>query len=98
MSKQDKYTQSANMQECQVRIPGTCNYTPETTIFAHVGGAGLAYKHYNIIGAYACSDCHDAVDGRAINNDYSYDELQHMMLDGMVRTLTIMINEGTLIL
>ena len=96
--KRDKYTESARGQERQVRIPRVCNGDSDTVVFAHVGGAGMGIKHPNIIGAYACSDCHAHVDGRATNNVYSYDELQYMLLEGMVRTLLIMIREGALVL
>jgi Putative nuclease YbcO len=96
MSKQDKYTKSAEDQECQIRIPGVCNGNNMTVVFAHIGGAGMGLKHPNIIGAYACSDCHDHVDGRATNNEYTYDELRYMHLEGMMMTQLIMIREGVL--
>lgn len=93
---QDKYTKSARNQECQIRVPGVCNRNPETTVFAHLNGAGMGYKFPNIIGSYACSSCHDAVDYRANNKNYSEDELKLMLLEGMIRTQMIMIREGIL--
>src|SRR5210317_729035 len=60
---------SARNKDCTVNIPGVCNYAPETTVYAHatrlpptgiIGG-----KHPDFLGGYyACSSCHDAMDGR----------------------------------
>lgn len=91
---QDKYTKSAEGQECQIRIPGYCNFNPETTIFAHINGAGMGFKHHNIHGAYACSNCHDVVDGRRKHNEFTNDEVELMFLQGVVRTQIIMIEIG----
>lgn len=96
MAKQTKYTKSARGQECTVRIPGVCNFNPETTVLAHLNGGGMAAKHLDIHGAYACSNCHDAVDGKgcsAWNNGepYSYEELKTMHLEGVIRTQVLML-------
>ncbi|MCK5132668.1 MAG: DUF1364 family protein [Candidatus Sabulitectum sp.] len=95
MSKQDKYTRSAKDQICQIRLPGSCNGNPETTILAHLGGAGMAMKHLNIHGAYACSGCHDAVDFRA-KTEWTQDQLKRWHLEGVIRTQIIMVKEGVL--
>jgi len=52
------------MQDCTLRIPGVCNFNPETTVFAHLNGGGMSTKHSDIHGCYACSSCHDWLDGR----------------------------------
>lgn len=93
--KQDKYTKSARDQDCQVRIPGYCNFNPETTVLAHLGSGGMGAKRLNIHGSYCCSSCHDVLDGR-VRSDYSSDELKLMHLEGVIRTQEIMINEGVL--
>jgi hypothetical protein len=93
--KQDKYTKSARGQDCQVRIISICNFNPETTVLAHLSGGGVGAKRLNIHGAYCCSSCHDAIDGR-MKTDYSSDELNLMHLEGVIRTQEIMINEGVL--
>ena len=95
MSKQDKYTRSAKGQMCQVRLEGICNFNRETTVFAHVGGGGMGAKMSNIEGAYACSDCHDVIDGRR-SIDVHRDILKLRALEGGVRTRKIMIEEGIL--
>ena len=88
-----KIRKSAKDQPCEVRIPGICNFNPETTIHAHLGGAGMGRKHNDIFGARCCSSCHDAVDGRR-NTVFSNDELTLMFHEGMVRTQQHLIDEG----
>lgn len=58
-----KITNSAKGEDCTLRIPGVCNHNPETTVFAHMNGGGMGYKHHDIHGCYACSACHAWVDG-----------------------------------
>ena len=93
--KQDKYTKSARMQECQVRIPGVCCFDPETTVFAHINGGGMADKHLNIHGAYCCNMCHDQVDGR-VPLSFSRELINLWFLEGVIRTQIIMVRNGVL--
>jgi hypothetical protein len=65
-----KITDSAKGEECTLRIPGICNRDPSTTVFAHMNGGGMAYKHHDIHGCYACSDCHQWVDGGYVKSRY----------------------------
>ena len=57
---------SARDQDCTLRIPGTCNFNPATTVLAHVpcGQRGIGIKGPDVIAVYACSACHDALDKR----------------------------------
>jgi len=57
---------SARGEDCTLRIPGACNYNPETTVLAHVpcGMGGMGMKSPDLIAVYACSGCHDALDSR----------------------------------
>ena len=63
-----KITQSARGEDCAVRIPGVCNFDSETTVYAHAPcvdkGMGIKTPDYMAWGAYACSKCHDLIDGR----------------------------------
>lgn len=99
---QDKYTRSARGQECQVRIPSVCNFDPDTTVFAHLNGAGMGMKRASIHGAYACSACHDFYDGRASRNEWmmhngqTMADIHAMFYEGVFRTQEIMIKEGIL--
>ena len=90
-----KYTKSAKGQDCQVRIPEVCNFDTETTVFAHLNGAGMGTKHLDIHGAYCCSDCHAVLDGHAPCK-WTKDRLEKWHLEGMVRTQQIMIEQGIL--
>lgn len=78
-----------------VRVPGICNYDSQTTVLAHYGGAGMGRKRPDPIGAWACSRCHDAIDGRILTQ-YTREELKLMHLEGMVRTLEVLCEEGLL--
>ncbi len=88
-----KIRKSARGEACQIRIPSVCNGNPETTVFCHLGGAGMALKSSDLHGAYGCSSCHSAVDGH-IKTGFSRDELKLMFYDGLARTQTIMLNKG----
>lgn len=74
---------------CQVRIPGICNGNPETTVLAHYrmpGICGTGIKPSDVCGAWSCSACHDAIDGRT-STPYTRDELRLMHAEGCLRTL-----------
>lgn len=52
---------------CMVRLAGICNFNPETTVLAHIrraNVAGMGQKPSNFAAVWACSSCHDAIDGR----------------------------------
>ena len=74
---------------CMVRLPGICNHNSETVVLAHVrliGVSGMGMKADDLLGAWACSACHDAVDRRSERYlDRDYVRLAH--LEGMVRTI-----------
>ena len=79
-----------------VRIPGICNGDAETTVLAHLNGGGMGMKRPDTSAAWACSSCHDAVDGRASMNGviYSDDEITLMFHEGVIRTQEQLISEG----
>ena len=87
-----KYTKSAKGQDCQIRIPDICTFDRETTVFAHLNGAGMGMKQLDIHGAYACSACHDVVDGRRAYPGIA--KLHH--LEGVIRTQVLMVQNGIL--
>ena len=94
MAKQTKITKSAKGEECQVRFPGVCNFNDETTIFAHLGGAGMALKQPDLFGAYCCSDCHDLADGKIHDHNYVKIELEAYFYEGIFRTQQILLDKG----
>ena len=93
-----KIRQSARGEQCTVRIAGYCNRNPETTVLAHyrlAGYCGTSIKPPDFMGAYACSICHDAVDGR-IKTDLSEEELRLAHAEGVMRTLVLLQRKGLL--
>ena len=78
----------AKGQPCMIRVPGVCNRNPETTVLAHyrlAGTCGTGTKPPDSLGAWACSACHDAVDGR-VRSTWSRCELRLMHAEGVFRT------------
>ncbi|TGB86513.1 hypothetical protein CRG95_05845 [Escherichia sp. E4208] len=88
---------AARGRECQVRIPGVCNGNPETTVLAHYRMAGICrtgMKPDDLIGAWACSACHDEIDRRTHFVDAAY--AKECALEGMARTQVIWLEEGVI--
>ena len=82
---------------CTVRIPGVCNFNSETVVLGHIrvaGVSGMGLKSPDLLGAWACSACHDEVDGRTHKSGLSRDELRLAHYDGMARTIMQLHKEG----
>ena len=84
-----------------VRLPG-CNRDTRTTVLAHYplsGYAGMGQKPDDwSFGAWACSACHDLVDGR-VKSDHDKAVLRLAHAEGCLRTqaeLRAMKNRGEL--
>lgn len=62
-----KLRDSARGQECTLRIPGVCNFNPETTVLAHLacGQKGMGLKSPDNMAVFSCSACHDRLDMRS---------------------------------
>ena len=86
-------TKSARGEECQIRIPGHCNFNPDTVVFCHFGGGGMAYKANDIHGAYGCSTCRDIIDKRKYTN-IPNDTLLIWFYEAIIRTQAILIKKG----
>jgi hypothetical protein len=79
-----------------VRLPGICNHNSATTVLAHIrlsGISGMGIKADDLLGAWACSACHDAVD-RRFRTDLDRDYVRLAHLEGMVRTIAQLRKEG----
>jgi hypothetical protein len=90
-----KLTKLARERDCQVRLPGICNHNPETTVLAHyrlAGTCGMGIKPHDLLGAWACSSCHDEIDRRS--HRIGPDEAALAHLEGVIRTQAILIKEG----
>ena len=83
--KSKKLRDSARDQDCNIRIPGVCNFNPETTVLAHVAKGGMGEKGNDYHATFSCSNCHDAIDGR-LKTQWSKLDLSDMANDGMRRT------------
>lgn len=63
-----KILEAAKGEECLIQSP-YCNYDPNTVVAAHSNecddGKGAGQKADDCFIAFACSSCHDYVDGRA---------------------------------
>ena len=86
---------SARGQTCTIRLDG-CNANPETVVFAHApsldNGMGLKQAK-DFWGAYACSACHDRLDGRVRSERESIEVLSAWMR-GIYETQKRMIEQG----
>lgn len=94
-----KFREYARGQECQVRIPGQCNFLPETTILAHyrlAGTCGVGMKPPDLLGAWCCSSCHDVVDGRTPYHDFAKAQIQFWFAEGVLRTIYQLTKQGKL--
>ena len=87
----------AKGRECQIRLPGICNGDRATTVLAHIRiNAGIGRKPHDLIGSWACSACHDVVDGRR-QTMFGRDELRLSHLEGMARTIDVLAQEGLIV-
>ena len=79
----------ARGQACQVRIPDHCNHNRSTTVLAHyrlAGLSGMGQKPDDMIGAWACSGCHDVCDGR-VKSAHDRNAVRLMHAEGVMRTM-----------
>jgi hypothetical protein len=81
--------------DCVVRLPGVCNGNPETTVLAHLkrGWCG-SVKPPDICGVYACSACHDAIDGRRRFDEYTREQIDAILLRALCQQLAGYAKEG----
>jgi hypothetical protein len=87
-----KLRKSAKGNSCFVRLPGICNFNPETTVLAHLNGGGIGVKKSDIQAAFACSSCHDEIDRRTRIFGADYVELSHRQ--GVERTQQYWLDNG----
>jgi len=98
MIRSNAIRNSANGKPCSLNIAHVCNYSTDTTVFAHFrlpGIAGAALKPSDVLGAYSCSSCHDAIDGRSKLKVSEVDKYYYL-LRGLVRTLELQHADGVI--
>ena len=86
-----KLRDSARGRDCTLRLPGVCNFNPETTVLAHLpcGQKGMGMKGPDLIAVFACSSCHDLVDGRTAGEVAAAD-----LLRALAETQLTWLSEG----
>jgi len=84
---------SARGQDCTLRIPGVCNFNPETTVLAHLpcGHKGMGMKSPDNMAVFAFSNCHDFIDQRSGKSKADIDAWD--LLRALAETHSIMISE-----
>lgn len=96
-----KLTKASRGKSCTVRVPGYCNFNPETTVSAHVSGVrfghGIGQKVKDILAADCCSACHDVIDNR-VRSQFTKDQLKLMHYEGVIETQLRRIDEGLITL
>lgn len=94
-------TKLANGRECQIRVPGKCIGDPTTVVLCHyrmIDMSGFGMKSPDWAAAYGCSECHKVVDGQAGSwVQFGRESRDVMLLEGVIRTLAILIDEGVIV-
>lgn len=65
-SRNTRFRELAQGEDCTVMIPGICCFDTDTTVLAHTnslaGGKGMGYKADDHTGVFACHTCHTWLD------------------------------------
>lgn len=91
-----KIRNSARGEDCSLRICDCSSY--ETVVFCHIGKSrGMGIKCGDHFGIYACSSCHDIIDGR-VQSGFSSLELEHEKLRALEETQGKLITKGLMVI
>lgn len=95
MAKQTKITKSAKGEDCTLRLY-ECNGNNETVVLCHIGGnRGMGIKCADYFAIYACSSCHDVIDGRVTSKMISIN-IESEKLRALEETQGKLISKGLL--
>ena len=87
-----KIRQSAKGEDCTLLL-GNCS-SNETVVLCHIGkDRGMGIKCSDHFAVYACSNCHDVIDGRA-QAIYGYEMIDNAKLYALERTQNKLIKKG----
>ncbi|MCJ8293516.1 MAG: DUF1364 domain-containing protein [Colwellia sp.] len=93
MAKQTKITKSARGEDCTLLL-GNCS-SNETVVLCHIGkNRGMGIKCGDHFAVYACSSCHDIIDGRSSSNPYIELNIAEVKLIALERTQQKLIDKG----
>ena len=89
-----KLRDSARGESCTLNIAGICTYDDSTVVLCHLSyeSHGMGRKSDDIVAAFGCHACHDAIDGRA--GHLSPEDREYYARRGMVRTWRRWIERG----
>lgn len=94
MAKSKKIRDSARGEDCSLRL-GVCS-SNETVVLCHIGrNRGVGIKCSDQFSVYACSNCHDIIDGR-VKSEFTKYELSHEKLRALEETQGKLIDKGLL--
>lgn len=90
---------AARGEDCTLRIPGVCNFDPDTTVLCHdnrlSSGKGMGLKAPDTAAAFGCSACHDVLDGRRQRPEWlTFDHLMLAFDAAVIRTHEILKKKG----
>ena len=94
---------SAKGMDCQIRLIGICNHNSESVCWAHANGSaagkGIGMKAHDLLGAYACSNCHDVYDRRADAPEaFAREQVELAFWEGHARSLLLLIERGIIVI
>jgi len=94
-----KIRRAARDQACTLNIVGICNYDTDTTVFAHLPDEshGMAIKSTDASGCFACSSCHDVVDGKRYWQEFD-EHKDFYLFRAFKRTLGKLFELGVLVI
>ena len=99
MIRSKKIRESARGEDCTLRLPGCMNDT-KTTVLAHspyksFHGGGISLKPEDLFSCYACSNCHDVLDGRKqMPGDWNDHYILHAFVRAMAETQRKFVEKG----
>ena len=96
MAKQNKFTKSAEGEECTLQLFPYCNQDPETTVLCHLNSddKGMGIKSPDFFAVYGCSECHNIIDRRRMVEDINDKWIAIYSLEALYRTQKRMIEKG----
>ena len=92
-SSQKHITRLAKGRDCQIRLPGICNWNSETVVACHfrmMGLSGIGYIPDALFIAFGCSACHAHVDS------HKDETTQLAFALGVFRTQYLLLKEGAI--
>lgn len=93
-----KITESARGEDCEIRLPFVCNFNSDTTVWCHANGLasgrGIRKKSHDALGAYGCSACHDALEGRKKFDHLTRNEIELAFHEAHQRSFIKLVEKG----